>query len=362
MTEFTRRCLIQGGPAATLGALAGLETALSRTPLVAASGGQSARSSRPARSKRDLVMAVLNMEARPGYIPAGFFMHFGVRGDAAIKAHLDHFRGTGMDFVKIQFDEQTLSQPPANPIKTPRDWSNFPVYTEKWWEPSLYLLKGLIREAKSEGLIIQTLFSPYQMAKQAVPWKTLVEHAKQDPDAVSRGMENIALSLLHFAQAAARAGADGFYMCTQGGETNRFAERDVFARAVKNYDMFLYKEAMQLTPCNIMHICDYDGSYEDFNARFRDYPGQVINVPLSADGKAFSLRQAADLFKRPVMGGLNRLGTVSKGTVDDVRQATIEALKDAPTNVILGADCTVPANTPRENLRMAIQTAHEFRS
>lgn len=343
MTAFTRRTLIKGATVASLG---------SGAPMKAG----------PAKSKRDLMMEVLNMEAKPGYIPAGFFMHFGVRGDAAVKAHLDHFRGAGMDFVKIQFDEQTLPPPSNNPITTPQDWSKFPVYSEKWWEPSLYLLKALIKEAKAEALIIQTLFSPYQMAKQAVPWKVLVEHAKLDADSVCRGMENITLSLLHFAQAAARLGVDGFYTCTQGGETNRFADRALFNRVVKNYDMLLYKEASALVPYNIMHICDYDGSYEDFNARFQDYPGQVINVPLSADGRPLSLRQAADVFKRPVMGGLNRLGTLSTGTVEEVKKATLEVLKDAPANVILGADCTVSAKTPLENLRMAITTAHEYRT
>ncbi len=361
MTELTRRELLQGASAVSLGALAEVGMTAPRAA-TAAQGARPGRPSGPARSKRDLMIAVLNMEARPGYIPAGFFMHFGVKGDAAIKAHLDHFRGTGMDFVKIQFDEQTLSQPPGNPIKAPQDWSKFPVYPEKWWEPSLYLLRGLVREAKSEALIIQTLFSPYQMAKQAVPWKTLVEHARQDPEAVCRGMENITLSLLHFAQAAARAGVDGFYMCTQGGETNRFAERALFARAVKNYDMLLCKEAMQLAPCNIMHICDYDGSYDDFAPRFQDYPGHVVNVPLEADGKPFSLRQAADIFKRPVMGGLNRQGVLAKGSPEEVRKAAAEALRDAPANVVLGADCTVDAKTPIENLRAAIRTAHEFRA
>ena len=346
MNGITRRNLMQGATSAAIGCL-----------LPSAARSQTRR---PGRSKRDLMEAVLNMEAKPGYIPAGFFMHFGVKGDAAIKAHLDHFRGTGMDFVKIQFDEQALTA--AEPVKTPEDWRRFPVYPEEWWEPSIYLLKGLIKEAKSEGLIVQTLFSPYQMAKQAVPWKTLVEHAKQDPEAVCRGMENITLSLLHFAQAAARAGVDGFYNCTQGGETNRFADRDLFQRVVKNYDMLLYKETAQLVRYNIMHICDYDGAYQDFAPRFRDYPGQVINVPLAADGRPFSLSQAADLFKRPVMGGLNRQGTIATGTVEEVKKATLDVLKDAPANVILGADCTVGQKTPRENLQAAIEVAHRFRA
>ena len=289
-----------------------------------------------------------------------FFMHFGVRGDAAVKAHLDYFRGTGMDFVKIQFDEQTL--PPNDQIKTPGDWSKMPILSEKWWEPSLYLLKRLVQETKSEALIIQTLYSPYQVAKQAVPWNVLVEHVRQDPEAVCRGMENVTLSLVNFVQAAARLGVDGFYTCTQGGETNRIADRTLFQRTIKAFDMMLYKETAQLVPYNIMHICDYDGTYEDFSARFLDYPGKVVNVPLAADGKPLSLRRAAEMFQRPVMGGIDRHGILTTGSPEDARKAAGAVLQDAPANFILAADCTVSAQTPIENLRAAIRTAHEYRT
>jgi len=199
------------------------------------------------------------------------------------------------------------------------------------------------------------------MAKQAVPWKVLVEHVKEDAESVCRGMENITLSLLNFVQAASRLGVDGFYTCTQGGETNRVADRALFSRTIKNYDMLLYKEVSQLVPYNILHVCDYDGPYEDFDLRFQDYPGQVVNVPLMADGKPLSLRQAADIFRRPIMGGLDRQGILGTGSPDEVKKATLEVLNNAPANFILGADCTVSPKTPRENLQMAIKTAHEYR-
>jgi len=265
-----------------------------------------------------------------------------------------------MDFLKIQFDEQTL--PADSHIQTPRDWARIPILPEKWFEPSLYLLKSLIREAKSEALIIHTLYSPYQMAKQAVPRQLLLEHVQQDAEAVCRGMENITLSLMNFVRAASRAGVDGFYMCTQGGERNGLADRGLFTRTVKAYDLLLYKEVSQLVSYNIMHICDYEGSYDDFIPRFRDYPGNVVTVPLSADGQPLSLRQASEIFQRPVMGGLNRLGIVSTGSPEEVREAALEVLADAPANVILGADCTVSSQTPIENLRTAIRAAHEYRA
>jgi uroporphyrinogen decarboxylase len=125
--------------------------------------------------------------------------------------------------------------------------------------------------------------------------------------------------------------------------------------------MFLYKEASQLTSYNIMRVCDYDGTYERFDARFQDYPGNVVNVPLSAENKPLSLRHAAEIFKRPIMGGLDRHGIVSTGSPEEVRKATVEVLKNAPANFIPGADCTVSLQIPLENLKVAIRIAHEYR-
>jgi len=363
MIKSNRRNFIESASIASIGVLGGVQPVLANTSLSSAKNQTTtSKVFKPVisgRSKRDLMMQVLDMSTTPNYIPAGFFMHFGVQGDAAIKKHLNYFHTTNMDFVKIQFDEQSFSR--NDQIKTPKDWATIPILTEKWFEPSLYLLKNLIKEAKSEAMIIQTLYSPYQMAKQIVPWDLLVKHVYEDAESVCRGMENITLTIMNFVHAAARAGIDGFYTCTQGGETNRIADRAIFNRTIKNYDMILYKEVSELVAYNIMHVCDYDGSYEDFALRFQDYPGQVINVPLSADNKPLTLSQAADIFKRPVMGGLDRHGILSTGSTEEVKKATIAVLNDAPPNVILGANCTVSPEIPIENLKIAIKTAHEFR-
>ena len=362
METTNRRTFLGKASLVTAGALAGINSLAGVLP---------AEFSRPAflpqktagksvKSRRDLMMQVLDMSNTPNYIPSGFFMHFGVTGEAAVKAHLDYFRATGMDFVKIQFDELSLSK--NDQIKTPQDWAKMPILPEKWFEPALYLLRNLIREAKRDALIIQTLYSPYQMAKQAVPWDLIVKHVNEDAESVCRGMENITLSIMNFVQAATRAGVDGFYMCTQGGETNRIADLSHFYRTIKNFDMILYKEVCESAPFNIMHLCDYDGSYTDFTARFRDYPGQVVNIPLYADNKPLTLSEAAGIFRRPVMGGLDRHGIITKGSPEEVRKSTIEVLKNAPANVILGADCTVDRKIPIENIKAAIDTAHTFRS
>jgi uroporphyrinogen decarboxylase len=58
------------------------------------------------------------------------------------------------------------------------------------------------------------------------------------------------------------------------------------------------------------------------------------------------------------MGGLERLGAISTGTPEQIRAAVQAAIARAPERYILGADCTVLPQTPWDNLRLAIQTAH----
>jgi uroporphyrinogen decarboxylase len=109
---------------------------------------------------------------------------------------------------------------------------------------------------------------------------------------------------------------------------------------------------------NVLHVCDYHLPYSDI-APYTSYPGHVVNASLSLTGGEISAREVARMFKRPFMGGLERKGVIAHGAPDAIRAAVREALKDAPARFILGADCTVPSDTPWENIRTAIQAAHE---
>jgi len=75
-------------------------------------------------NKREFVLNLVHGETPPDPIPAAFFMHFDGahhQGQAAIDKHLEFFRFTGMDFVKIQCEE-TL--PPAASIHKPEEWAH----------------------------------------------------------------------------------------------------------------------------------------------------------------------------------------------------------------------------------------------
>ena len=66
------------------------------------------------------------------------------------------------------------------------------------------------------------------------------------------------------------------------------------------------------------------------------------------------------MFGRPFMGGLERKGVIATGDKQAIRQAVKDVLSQAPEQFILAADCTVPSDTPWENLKTAIDTAHAY--
>lgn len=311
-------------------------------------------------NKRDAVLGLLDAGKPQAYVPAAFFLHFDSSchfGRAAVEKHLEFVRATGMDFVKIQYERSFPSLPA---IQRAADWAGMPLYREAFFAPQLEAVAGIVKAVGREALVVVTLYSPFMCASHAVGEDAVLRHIREDPEPVLKGMEIVTASLMAFVRACIRLGVDGFYHSTQGGETHRFSDRALFDTFIRPFDLAVMGEAERSCPFNILHVCDYAGEYGDLS-RFRDYPGHVVSCPLKVGGRSLSLAEAQRLFGRPVMGGLDRRGAIAIGGVAAIRVEVEAVLRDAPERVILGADCTVPADTPWANLRTAIETAHAWR-
>jgi uroporphyrinogen decarboxylase len=311
-------------------------------------------------NKRNTILSLVDSQTPPAYVPAAFFMHFDRafhEGQAAIDKHLEFFRATGMDFVKIQY-EQTV--PPAPPIRKVADWAHAPRCDETFFEPTFRVAEGLVKAAKDEALVIMTVYSPFMWASQLAGAEALAEHLRDNPDAVSKGLEIMTENVLALLRGCRRVGVDGFYVSTQGGEAFRFPGTDLFQKYIKPTDLAVWNE-IQSCIFNVLHICDYAGSYDDLTP-FLDYPGHVVNCSLKVGEQTIGPRNLAEMFGRPFMGGLERKGVIATGSLDDIRQAADVVLAEAPERFILAADCTVPSDTPWEHLKAAIDTAHQHRN
>jgi uroporphyrinogen decarboxylase len=308
-------------------------------------------------SKREAVLALLEKGGRQPYIPAAFFIHFDPAfhfGAAAVQKHMEYFRYTGMDFVKIQY-ERTF--PPVPAIKRPADWATMPSYPLEFYEPVLSAVQGLVKAAKREALILMTLYSPFMCAGHTTSFALLTAHLEENPDAVRKGFEAITDSLMRFVKECARLGVDGFYASTQGGEAGRFRDSSVFTRHVKPFDLVLMNEMKRSCPFNILHVCDYNGPYADLSP-FVDYPGHVVNCNPQLTGSRLSWAESARMFGRPCMGGMDRHDLVWSGGQAEVGRAVTQVLNEAPRPFMLGADCTLASDVGWDNIRAAIDAAH----
>jgi uroporphyrinogen decarboxylase len=310
-------------------------------------------------NKRDALLSLLDANRKSDFIPAGFFLHFDPafhHGQAAVDKHLEYFRYTGMDFVKIQY-EHSLPQLPE--IQRPADWAKMPFYPLDFYEQPLRVVEGLIKAAKPEALVLLTLYSPFMLAGHVLSQGTLTEHIQENPEQVKRGLEVITASLMGFVKACIRLGLDGFYTSTQGGEAGRLNDPSLFDSCIRPYDLALMEEINRSCIFNILHVCDFHLPYSDLSP-YVDYPGHVVNASLELTGGKISAKEVARMFKRPFMGGLERKSVIASGSPLAVTKAVEEVLKDAPDRFILGADCTVPGNTSWDNLKLAIATAHAY--
>jgi uroporphyrinogen decarboxylase len=318
---------------------------------------------KPCMNKREDILSFLDPTYVPQTIPAAFFLHFDPafhRGQAAVEKHLEYFHATGMDFVKIQYEH---SFPRLPQIERPEDWGKMPFYGLDFYEEPLRVVDGLVRAAKAEAVVVLTLYSPFMFARQTTSDETITRHILENPQAVQRGMQVITDSLMGFVRACLRLGLDGFYTSTQGGEAGRFperSERSLFDECIRPYDLAVMEEAHRTATFNILHVCDYQLPYSDLSP-YVDYPGHVVNASLELTTGKTTPRAVASLFGRPFMGGMNRLGILASGTPAQARQAAEAAMADIPDRFILGADCTVPSDTPLANLRAAIDAAHEHK-
>lgn len=311
-------------------------------------------------NKRENLLALLDPSATADHVPAAFFIHFDEahhQGQAAIDKHLEYFRHTDMDFVKIQYEQK---QPTTFRVARVEDWANAPLYPAAYFEPTLNNVKGLLQAAQSKAMVILTVYSPFMWAKLLLQ-ETDGDINKQfleNPQAVAKGVEIMTQNVLTLVRACKAAGIDGFYVSTQGGEAFRFPGTDIFEKYIKPTDLAVWDE-IQDCDFNILHVCDYDGGYADLTP-FLDYPGHVVNCSLDVGGQMLTPTQAGELFGRPYMGGLERKGVLAHGDTAAIRAAATEVLQAAPTKFILAADCTVPAETSWDNLKTAIDTAHSF--
>ena len=338
-----------------------IQTSVIALALAAAGVQTISAQSQVANNRRERILQVLDQSRPNEYVPAAFFLHFENKlGRKAVDDHRAFYKATNMDFVKVFYE---ISVPQIE-INSGKDWEKVPVYGEDFFAPQVAVIEDLARDYGNEAFVLPTVYSPLALAGQTLGrGKDLKKLAEQNPVAFGKAIKNLSLSIENYLRAARKHGADGFYVSSQGGDGNSLSTK-IWKEQVRQWDKYVSEVANEIGEINILHICDYGTPFKNAEAlyAFTDYPASIINVPLNfSDGSTLNLKEAQQRFGRPIFGGLERLGVIAKGSVEEAKAAVDKVLENAPNNFILGADCTVPGETDWEKLRAVIDYTHTWR-
>ena len=210
-------------------------------------------------NKRELLWQVLDQSRANDYVPVFFNIHFPAKeGQKAVQSHIDWYKTTHVDFVNVKYEYF----PEIQAVNSTKDWKKIKPFAPETWEEQLNVVRQLKRELGNEALIIPTVFSPLrvliqtagsQLSSDREGRRHFVELIKQDPKAIKPALEAVTQSLLYYIREARKAGADGFYISSQGDDLEEFGG-GVFADIIKPYDIQLTQLAAEIAPFNILHI------------------------------------------------------------------------------------------------------------
>lgn len=314
-------------------------------------------------SKRELVLNAFDNKVVER-VPVGFWFHFAAdaffnsseetvkRNVAGHQKYVDEFQP---DFLKLMSDGffgypgEALKN-----LKTAADLDT--VETEDagaWIQGQVDLVKELTGRFKAEVASFYNIFAPATylsfLLEAAESSFTVEQLAKENPKGLSRVLLEIAKDIAVLSQRViTEGGADGIYFSARNIDGLSKAD---YLSYIAPSEQYILEKANAVSDYNILHICGYEGHRNDLST-YVDYPAKVVNWAVTVE--QVSLQEGKKLFGgRAVIGGFNNTedGILYKGSKEEIEAETQKLLEQAGNvGVILGADCTIPSDTPLEHL------------
>jgi uroporphyrinogen decarboxylase len=210
---------------------------------------------------------------------------------------------------------------------------------------ALRLIKARLR---GQVPFVETVFTPLSVAGRLVGSDDLMrEHLRLYPERVHEALDAITQTFEGFARACLDVGVDGlFFATTTWGTYDRLtdAEYETFGRP---YDLRVLKAASG-APFNILHIC----RSHNMLWKLLDYPAQAVNWA-TTDSTNPRLAEVWQRSHRAVIGGVDHIGTLQGGSPERVKAEIQEAMSQLREGLLIGPGCSIPPQTPADNLRTA---------
>lgn len=316
------------------------------------------------QTKRERMLAAL-AGGEVDHVPAVFSVHFpkeAAAGDAAVKAHMDFYRRTDCDAVKIM-NENLI--PPIGRLQTLRDWEKVQAYgmDADFITKQMDLVKRILEQAGSQSYVLATIHGVcascihpieaaygYQDAR-----RVLCDTLRQNRRLMLDVHQKVTDTMAGLAAACIRAGADGIYYAALGAEKHYYTDEE-FETCIKPYDLQIMQAAAQAGGHVFLHMCKENLDMKRYQA-YAPY-ADAVNWGVCETG--VSLEEGRALFPGcTVMGGLaNRSGVLVDAPEEELVRAVRALIGRFGTHkFILGADCTLPTEIPYKRIMAAIHAA-----
>lgn len=292
-------------------------------------------------------------------VPVGFWFHFTGDesvGEGCINAHLNFYRQIDPDMIKIMSDTY-FKHPIPIQINKASDWKKLQPLKkdDPFIQEQVHRVKSIVDGINRECCTFYNVFAPFSSIRFATSDELVTSHLKEDPEAVMYALQVIAHDNALIAESVIKdGGCDGIYYCLQGGELDRMTGEE-YKKYISPSDLYVLNHANKSSENNILHCCGWAGDKNRME-NWQSYPAKVINWAVHVED--MSLSQGKKFFGgKTVLGGFDNrpTGALYKGTKEEVIKEAFDILEDVGTKgVILGADCTLPADIQKERIRWVI--------
>lgn len=323
------------------------------------------------RRKEAIMNKVARMQAvfhnqTPDRVPVGFWRHYPkeLTVEERAQAHVDFFRETGMDVVKIMDDNFGRFLTDGIKITKPSDWRSIrlPGKDCRHYQEMIQLIQRILEMLQGDAMTFPTMWSPFKIGSFTYVLagstdQQFMADCAEDPDSVMEGMKRIAESFQEWAADYLRLGSSGIYYSGQFSEPQRFAE-ETWQKLVKPWDLAVLHVTREFEgKYNIVHICgEEEFGFNSSPRRYAGYPGDLFNWDVHRGG--MSLQEGRDWFKTPILGGMDNHGVLINGSMEEIQVQAKEVIASfGKQGFMLGADCTVPADIDLARLRAAVEAA-----
>ena len=310
-------------------------------------------------------------------VPVGFWFHFApeelfINKPEVIRKNVEgHFRFYDTfrpDFVKLMSDGYfRYPNPTLEKVEKAEDLLKAKSgLVDDWIDAQTALVKELTDHFRSETATFYNIFAPATVLgfvlEETGSGLTLAGLIKDHPETLAYVLNVIKQDLARLAFRVITVGkADGIYLSTRNIQ-DKAVGREAYHKYITPSEQGVLNVANAVSDYNILHICGYEGARNDLSV-YEDYDVKVINWAVVVE--RVSLQEGKKLFGgRAVIGGFDNTtnGVLYRGSKEEVERETRRLLEEAGTvGVILGADCTIPSDTPLERLEWVRRAAENYR-